>query len=180
MSLFDQMDFLSLPNAVSAKAILLSISFVVSKLLNNINAYILVKEEIHLLADTLNEYDEPEENVAFKNNASFIFEIMTQPNNNNLDYLIDPTLRNINRSFLLSLKNDNDDPTRNSFEEYYMSLVEIKDFNALIDNKPFFDQPVKSKQEAYEKLIKISRNDDSTTGNLLDCFYIRTIINLLV
>ena len=61
-----------------------------------------------------------------------------------------------------------------------MSLVEIKDFNALIDNKPFFDQPVKSKQEAYEKLIKISRNDDSTTGNLLDCLYIRTIINLLV
>ena len=31
------------------------------------------------------------------------------------------------------------DPTRNSFDEYYMSLVEIKDFNALIDNKLFFD-----------------------------------------
>ena len=122
MSLFDQMDFLSLPNAVSAKAILLSISFVVSKLLNDINAYIHVKEKIHLLAATTNEYDEPEENV-FKNNAPFRSEIMIQPNNNNLDYLIDPTLRNINRLFLLSLKNDNDDPTRNSFEEYYMSLV---------------------------------------------------------
>ena len=48
-----------------------------------------------------------------------------------------------------------------------MPLVEIKDFNALIDNKPFFDQPVKSKQEAYEKLIEMSRNDDYTTGNLL-------------
>ena len=34
-------------------------------------------------------------------------------------------------------------PTRNSFDEYYMPLVEIKDFNALINNKPFFDQPVK-------------------------------------
>ena len=33
-----------------------------------------------------------------------------------------------------------------------MPLVEIKDFNALIDNKLFFDQPVKNKQEAYEKL----------------------------
>ena len=41
-----------------------------------------------------------------------------------------------------------------------MPLVEIKDFNALIDNKPFFDQPVKNKQEAYEKLIEMSRNDD--------------------
>ena len=30
-----------------------------------------------------------------------------------------------------------------SFNKYYMPLVEIKDFNALIENKPFFDQSVK-------------------------------------
>ena len=41
-----------------------------------------------------------------------------------------------------------------SFNKYYMPLVEIKDFNALIENKPFFDQSVK-KQEAHEKLIEI-------------------------
>ena len=35
-----------------------------------------------------------------------------------------------------------------------MPLIEIKDFSALIDNKPFFDQPVKNKQEAHEKLSK--------------------------
>ena len=52
-----------------------------------------------------------------------------------------------------------------------MPLVEIKDFNALIDNKPFFDHPVKNKQESYEKLIEMSRNDDYTTGNLLDYLY---------
>ena len=46
-----------------------------------------------------------------------------------------------------------------------MSLVDIKDFNALIDNKPIFDQPVKDKQEAYEKLIEMWKNDDYTTGN---------------
>ena len=44
----------------------------------------------------------------------------------------------------------------------------MKSFNALIVNKPFFDQPVKTKQEAYEKLIEMSRNDDYTTGKLLD------------
>ena len=33
-----------------------------------------------------------------------------------------------------------------------MSLVEIKDFNALIDNKPLCDQPIKRKQESYGKL----------------------------
>ena len=51
-----------------------------------------------------------------------------------------------------------------------MPIVESKDFNALIDNKPFFDQPVKTKQEAFEKLIEMSKNDDYTT-DLLDCLY---------
>ena len=49
-----------------------------------------------------------------------------------------------------------------------LSVVEIKDLNALIDNTPFFNQPIKNKQEAYENLAKISINDDYTTGNLLD------------
>ena len=64
-------------------------------------------------------------------------EITTQPKNNNLDYLIDPTFRNINILFVLSFKNGDYDPTRYYFEKYYMPLVEIKDFNALINNKPF-------------------------------------------
>ena len=38
-----------------------------------------------------------------------------------------------------------------------MPLAEIQDFNALID-KLFFDQPVKNKQEAYDKLVEMSRN----------------------
>ena len=64
-------------------------------------------------------------------------EITTQPKNNNLDYLIDPTFRSINRLFVLSFKNGNNDPTRDSFNKYCMTLVEIKDFNALIDRKSF-------------------------------------------
>ena len=48
-----------------------------------------------------------------------------------------------------------------------MSLVKIKDFNALIDNKLFFDQTIKNKQEVYEKPAEMSRNDDYTTGNFL-------------
>ena len=97
--------------------------------------------------------------------------ITTQPNNNNLDFLIDLAFRNINSLFVLSFKNGNNDLTRYSFGKYYMPLAEIKDFNSLINNKPFFDQPVKNKQEAYEKLIEMSRNDDYTTGNLLDYLY---------
>ena len=44
--------------------------------------------------------------------------------------------------------------------------VEIKDFNELINNKPFFDGSGKrTKQKVYENLIKMSINDDYTTGN---------------
>ena len=55
--------------------------------------------------------------------------------------------------FVISFKNGDNDPTKNSFEKYYIPLVEIKGFDALIDYKQFFDQLVKDKQEAYEKLI---------------------------
>ena len=69
------------------------------------------------------------------------FEITTQTKNSNLHYLIDPTFRTINRLFLVSFKNGNNDPTRNYFDKHYMPLVDSKDF------KPFFDQPIKNKKE---------------------------------
>ena len=47
-------------------------------------------------------------------------EITTQTKNNNSDYLIDPTFRNINRLFAISFKNGNNDPIRGSFDKYYM------------------------------------------------------------
>ena len=52
--------------------------------------------------------------------------------------MIDPTFRNIDRLFVQSFSAGENDPTRNS--------LEIKDFNALINNKTFFDQPVKNKR----------------------------------
>ena len=52
-----------------------------------------------------------------------------------------------------------------------MLSVEIKNFNALIDNEILFHQPVKNKPDSYEKIIEMSRNDAYTTGNLLDYLY---------
>ena len=52
---------------------------------------------------------------------------------------------------VLSFKNGNNDPTRNSFERYYMPFVEIKYFNELINNRPFFDQPVKKQTRSIRK-----------------------------
>ena len=70
--------------------------------------------------------------------------------------------------FVLSFKNGNVDPSRDSFDKYYMPLVEIKDSNALIDSQPLPDQPVKNKQEAHEKLLEMSKTNDTATKNLLD------------
>ena len=61
-----------------------------------------------------------------------------------------------------------------------MLLVEIKDFNVLIDSKPFFDQPVKNEQEAYEILIEMSRNNRYTIRNLLDYSYYQNYYKLIV
>ena len=65
--------------------------------------------------------------------------------------------------FVLSFKNGNDDTTRDSFDKYYMLLVEIREFNAFVDTKQFFDKSIKNKQEAYKKLIKMPKTDDYKT-----------------
>ena len=49
--------------------------------------------------------------------------------------MIDLTSRNISRLFVRSFKNADNDPTRKSFVEYYIPLLEIKDSNELFDNK---------------------------------------------
>ena len=89
--------------------------------------------------------------ISFKRTVSwkeYRSEITTQAKNNNLEYLIDATFRIINNLFVLSFKNGNNDPTRDSFDKHYMPLTEITDFNAIIVNKQFFYEPVKYKQEA--------------------------------
>ena len=57
---------------------------------------------------------------------------------------------NVNRLFVLSFTRDNAGDNRDSFSDYYVPNVEIKDFNVLIDRKSFFDLPVKNEEEAYE------------------------------
>ena len=85
--------------------------------------------------------------------------------------MIDPAFKNINRLFVFSFRNSNNDPRRDTFDDYCMLLNEIKYFNTLTNNKPFFDQTIENKQEAYERLVEMSRNDNYTTGNLLDYSY---------
>ena len=78
-------------------------------------------------------------------------QMTVQPQNNNLIFLIDPTFRNVNRLFVLFFSRNNNTDNIDSFSDYYVPNVEIKDFNVSIDGKSFFDLPVKNEGETYKK-----------------------------
>ena len=98
-----------------------------------------------------------------------------QPQDDSLNYLINPRFTKVNRLFVLSFVRNATGDHRDSFSHYYVPKVEINDFNVLIDGKSFFDLPVKNKEEAYEKIIEITRNNNYTTGNLLDFAYFKKL-----
>ena len=91
-----------------------------------------------------------------------------QTENNNLNYLIDPTFTKVNRLLVLSFDNEND---RTSFSNYYVPNVQIKDFNVVIDGKSLSDMSIKNGEGTYEQVIEVGRNDDYTTCKLLDYEY---------
>ena len=100
------------------------------------------------------------------------FQMTIQNNNNNLNYLTDPTFTNVNRLFVLSFPRNNNTDSRYSYSNYYVPKVQISDFNVLIDGKSFFDLPVKNEEEAYGKIIEMSNNNNYTTGNLFIIIFI--------
>ena len=96
--------------------------------------------------------------------------------NNNLNILIDPTFTNVNRLFVLAYRTADD---RQSFSQFYLPNVMVKDCNVIIDKLAFFDLPIKTEEEAYEKIVDISRNNEFTTGNLLDYDYLKKHYKLI-
>ena len=96
--------------------------------------------------------------------------------NNNLNILIDPTFTNVNRLFVLAYQNADD---RQSFSQFYLPKVLVKDFNVIIDKLAFFDLPIKTEEEKYEKIIDICRSNEYTTGNLLDYDYFKKHYKLI-
>ena len=77
----------------------------------------------------------------------------------------DPTFTNVNRLFVLVYQTADD---RQSYSQFYLPKVMVKDYNVIIDKLAFFDLPIKTEEESYEKIIDISRSNEYTTGNLLD------------
>ena len=90
--------------------------------------------------------------------------------NPNLNHLVELSFQRVNRLFVLAFENDDD---RTSDDQYYLSTVEIKDYNIVINGENFFDQPIKTNKVKYDNIRKIAigQGDDYTTGCLLDYPY---------
>ena len=102
-------------------------------------------------------------------------QMTTEAINNNLNILIDPTFTNVNKLFVLAYPTADN---RQSYYEFCLPNVMVKDYNS-IDKLAFFDLPIKNEEEAYEKIIDISRNNEYTTGNLLDYDYFKKYYKLI-
>ena len=102
--------------------------------------------------------------------------------NSNLNYLIEPSFEGVNRLFVLSFEHDNDNDWRVSNKRYYIPNVEKKDYNAMVDGKNFFDQPVKNDKATYENIRKITidQGDEYTTSCLLDYTYFKKYCKMVV
>ena len=104
----------------------------------------------------------------------------TEAANNNLNILINATFTNVNRLFVLAYQVDaNNNDNRQSFSQFYLPRARFQDFNVIIDMLAFFDLLIKAEEEAYEKIIDISKNDEYTTSNLLDYDYFKKYYKLI-
>ena len=65
--------------------------------------------------------------------------------------------------FVLAYGQNNNDGQ--SFSRFYLPNDIVKDYNVIIDKLAFFDLPIKTEEEAYEKITDISRNNEYTAGN---------------
>ena len=82
----------------------------------------------------------------------------------NLNHLVDPRFQGMKGIFVLSFENKSE----RSHSNYYLSKVEIKDYNVMIDGN-FFGQQTNNDFKAYEIIRKIAvgQGDDYTTACLL-------------
>ena len=102
----------------------------------------------------------------------------TQQRNRYLDLLINPSFQGVNILFVLSFENNGD---RTSYPRCYIPLVEIKNYNVMMDWQDFFDKPIKNDLITFDNIRKIAtgQGDDYTTGCLLDYPYIKNYYKMI-
>ena len=68
---------------------------------------------------------------------------------------------------------NNNQPTRNDQQKYYLPRIDFKKYNVIIDGRNLYDNTVESDIGKYRELKKvmIRKGEDYTTGSLLDYYY---------
>ena len=94
--------------------------------------------------------------------------MINQTTTNNLNFSIDPTFNNVNNLFVLAFPNEED---IRSFSKFYTPTVEIKDNNVVLDGEPFYEIPLKNKEETYKAITELFRSDLVRTGNKFNFEY---------
>ena len=74
----------------------------------------------------------------------------------------------MNKLFLLDFPNEEDG---SYFSKNYTPTVEIKYYKVLIGLQPFFDTPIKNKEQTYKAITELINHDDYAIGNSLTYDY---------
>ena len=98
-------------------------------------------------------------------------------NANSVEYInLDPFFQGVNKLFLMAYSRvDNNQATRNGQQKYYLPRIDLKKYNVVIDGRNFYENPIESDIEQYRELKKvvIGKEEDYTTGSLLDYDYFK-------
>ena len=91
----------------------------------------------------------------------------------------------VNRYFLLAFNNTDGNANqveRNSRRKYFLPRVDITNYNVLIDDKNFYDQPINDEIKQYDEIRKTAtgKGDDFTTVCLLDYRYFKNHYRLII
>ena len=70
----------------------------------------------------------------------------------NLNHLVEPSFKGVNRLFVLAFEND---AQRTSHSGCYLPNIELKDCNVMINRENIFDQPVKDNKVHMKTLEKL-------------------------
>ena len=102
----------------------------------------------------------------------------TTPNNNDVRILVDASFQGVHRLIVLPFRAGNQNQNtenRDSYRKFYLPRVNKTNYNAIIDGRNFYDQPISSDERQYDELRKVTlgKGDDYTTGCLLDFAYFK-------
>ena len=93
-------------------------------------------------------------------------------NNSVFKYInLDPSFQGVNRLFVMAYSRVDNQSNRDSLQKFYLPRIDLQKYNAIIDGRNFYDNPIESDIEKYRELKKemIGKGEDYTTGYLLDC-----------